>query len=328
MGVRLPQTRLPEWVRKPIRWSEGLHGMKILLRGTKLHTVCEEARCPNMEECFTLGTATFMILGDVCTRRCGFCSVTTGKPPTVDPLEPRHVAEAVEKLRLKHVVLTSPARDDLPDEGAAGFEACVRALRNSVPTVTVEVLTPDFSGDEGKIARVARSGVHIYNHNIETVPRLQKRVRPAASYDRSLGVLTSAKKAEPKVVAKSGLMVGLGEREDEVIDVLKDLRGAGCEMVTIGQYLRPSADCLPVSEYVHPEVFARLRTKALELGFRQAASGPFVRSSYHAERARHEAGVTPPPETGHGVASCREPPTAAVSDGGVNERVQSEGVPR
>lgn len=283
--------RLPDWARKPRRWSEGLHGMKILLRGTKLHTVCEEARCPNMEECFTLGTATFMILGDVCTRRCGFCSVTTGKPPAMDPLEPLHVAEAVEKLRLRHVVLTSPARDDLPDEGAAGFTACVQELRRRVPSVTIEVLTPDFSGDEAKVGRVAKSGVHIYNHNIETVRRLQKKVRPAASYDRSLDVLASAKRAEPKVVAKSGLMVGLGEQEEEVVDVLKDLRGAGCEMVTIGQYLRPSSECLPVAEYVHPAVFERYRMKALELGFRQAASGPFVRSSYHAERSRHEAGV-------------------------------------
>jgi lipoic acid synthetase len=253
------------------------------VRGLGLHTVCQEARCPNIGECWGHKTATFMLLGDTCTRNCGFCAVTHGRPLPVDPAEPVRVAAAVARLGLRHVVVTSVNRDDLPDGGAGHFAATARAIKHLLPTCRVEVLVPDFLGNLDAVVTVAASPVDVLNHNLETVPRLYKRARAGARYERSLALLRTARERAPEaVVTKAGLMLGLGETRDELLSVFRDLRLVACDVLTLGQYLRPSAEHLPVERYVPPEEFAELRDRALELGFRHVESGPLVRSSYHA----------------------------------------------
>jgi lipoic acid synthetase len=252
------------------------------VRELGLHTVCQEARCPNIGECWGHRTATFMLLGDRCTRNCSFCAVAHGRPLAVDREEPDRVAAAVARLGLHHVVVTSVDRDDLPDGGAAHFGATVRAIKGLVPACRVEVLVPDFQGRLESVEAVCASPVDVFNHNLETVPRLYKKVRPGARYERSLGVLAAAGRARAGLVTKAGLMLGLGEREDELHRVFKDLRAIECAVLTLGQYLRPSADHLPVERYVPPEEFEVLRAGALALGFRHVEAGPLVRSSYHA----------------------------------------------
>jgi lipoyl synthase len=247
-----------------------------------LHTVCEEARCPNLGECWGHQTATFMLLGDTCTRNCAFCAVTHGRPLTVDAEEPDRVARAVARLGLRHIVVTSVNRDDLPDGGAAHFAATAEAIRALVPRTRIEVLVPDFQGDRDAVRTVVQSPIDILNHNLETVPRLYKRVRPGARYARSLGLLAEARQARPGCLTKAGLMLGLGEMSDELRQVFGDLRAVDCDILTLGQYLRPSEAHLPVERYVPPEEFAALREEALAAGFRHVESGPLVRSSYHA----------------------------------------------
>jgi len=273
--------RLPDWIRtKNLAES---HNTRHLLRRYKLTSVCEEARCPNRAECFSKPTATFMILGSSCTRNCGFCSVTSSVPQPVDDHEPENIALAAEELRLKYVVITSVTRDDLPDGGAGQFAKTVYALRKRIPGIKIEVLTPDFQGMESSLKIVLESGPDVFNHNMETVPRLYSSVRPEADYERSLYVLENAKNITPDVFTKSGFMLGLGETRDEITTSLKDLRKVGCDFVTIGQYLRPAKKNLPVVEYLLPEVFEKLKIEALRMGFRYAASGPMVRSSMNAE---------------------------------------------
>jgi lipoyl synthase len=255
----------------------------VLLREQSLNTVCEEARCPNLGECFSRGTATFMLLGDRCTRRCGYCSVTTARPEPPDADEPDRVAEAAARLRLRHVVLTAVARDDLADGGAAHFAAAVRAVRRRLPGARVEVLVPDFQGQAAALSSVLAAAPDVFNHNIETVPRLFPRVRPQGSYRRSLDMLITAKGLRPEQATKSGLMVGLGEADEEIAAVLGDLRAAGVDIVTMGQYLRPTRGHVPVSRYVSPEGFRALERRARALGFPTVYSGVFVRSSFNAE---------------------------------------------
>ncbi len=275
--------RIPPWSRKKYNIGE-LAKVKAGLRELGLHTVCESARCPNIGECFKKPTATFMILGDVCTRRCRFCSVRKGAPTPVDPLEPGNIAEAVRRLGLRHVVVTSVTRDDLLDGGAGQFASVVRTLRdNFTDGLVVEVLTPDFGGSGGSLGMVVGSGPHIFNHNLETVPRLYKAVRPQAQYARSLSVLERVKEMDGRIYTKSGLMVGLGEEVDEVLAVMRDLRAARVDLLTIGQYLRPMKENIEVAEYVRPEVFESYKEAGLSMGFKSVASGPFVRSSYNAE---------------------------------------------
>jgi lipoic acid synthetase len=275
---------LPEWLRKEPKHRRA-EPLRRELERQGIHTVCQSARCPNIGDCFSRGTATFMLLGDVCTRRCGFCAVKTGRGEPVDPFEPLKVATMVKRLGLRHAVLTSVARDDLPDQGATQFAKTVRAIKTLCPTTTVEVLTPDFKAHPDLIAIVVQSQPEVYNHNVETVPRLQKLVRPQASYERSLRVLEIVKGLQPTMLTKSGLMLGLGETMDEVVQVLKDLRQVGCDIVTIGQYLRPTFRHLPVVRYVPPKEFAELERIGYQLGFRFVFAGPFVRSSYLADLA-------------------------------------------
>jgi lipoyl synthase len=260
------------------------------MRERSLHTVCEEARCPNRGECFARGTATFLLLGDVCTRACGFCDIANGKPRPVDPVEPERVASAARKMGLRFVVLTSVNRDDLPDGGAGQFAATIKALRRSPEPPGIEVLTPDFLGDLGALATVVGARPDVFNHNVETVARLYAKVRRGARLTRSLTLLAEAKRTAPDLTTKSGLMVGLGEREEEVLELLERLRESGVDIVTIGQYLRPSRESLPVEEFVHPDVFERYREAGAALGFRHVFAGPFVRSSYRAEEALAAAG--------------------------------------
>ncbi len=254
-----------------------------LLDGLKLNTVCVEARCPNLTECWTRGTATFMVLGDRCTRRCHFCAVSTAKPEPPEADEPLRLAEAAAHLNLRHVVITSVARDDLPDEGAGHFAQCVTAVRRRLPQATIEVLVPDFHGKRELIALVTDAAPEVFNHNIETVARLQKRARPAGRYERSLDVLRIAAELNPRVRTKSGIMVGLGESHDELLQTFRDLRSAGCHMLTIGQYLKPGDAHIDVERYYTPAEFDELAAAARSLGFGAVASGPFVRSSYFAE---------------------------------------------
>jgi lipoic acid synthetase len=277
--------RAPEWIReRKLRLSE-LHGVKRLMRSHGLHTVCEEARCPNRGECFARGTATFLLLGDVCTRACGFCDIANGRPLPVDPMEPWRVRAAVQQMGLAFVVLTSVDRDDLEDGGAAHFAQAIRAVRSLDPAPGVEVLTPDFRGRLESLRIVIAAEPDVFNHNVETVPRLYTRVRRGARLDRSLALLSAAKSERPCLTTKSGFMLGLGERDGEVRDLLARLRDASVDIVTIGQYLRPSLENLPVAEYVAPEVFERYREIGEGLGFRHVFAGPFVRSSYRAEEA-------------------------------------------
>ncbi|MFA5354590.1 MAG: lipoyl synthase [Thermodesulfovibrionales bacterium] len=280
--------RLPDWIKTR---STGLHPTKNLLRSHRLTTVCEEARCPNKGHCFSKPTATFMIMGDTCTRDCGFCSVSSGRPGCLDPEEPRRVAEAAKELELKYVVVTSVTRDDLPDGGAAHFAATIRALRAELPETRVEVLVPDFKGDTESVRTVLEARPDVFNHNVETVPRLYAGVRPQADYRRTLDLLRAAKEIAPEVKTKSGLMVGLGETIEELTDLFRDLRDAGCSLLTIGQYLRPSKMNLPVVEYIKPEVFEELKSLALALGFEFVASGPLVRSSMNAEEMYETANI-------------------------------------
>lgn len=275
-------TRRPDWLRVRLPGGSHYNELKGIMRGLDLHTVCEEARCPNIGECWEARTATFMILGDTCTRACGFCAVKTGRPGTLDLGEPVRVAEAVERMGLKHAVITSVNRDELEDGGAAIFAGTIRQIRKRLPECGIEVLIPDFMGDEGSLGTVMRARPDILNHNIETVPRLYPQVRPKGRYPRSLELLARAKRMDATVYTKSGIMLGLGEEIDEVIQVFRDLRAHDVEILTVGQYLRPTANHLPLVRYVTPEEFAQLKVEALSLGFRHVESGPLVRSSYHA----------------------------------------------
>ena len=273
--------RLPEWIRT--KNPRRLHDTKRILRRYGLATVCEEARCPNVSECFLKPTAAFMIMGSRCTRNCGFCSVKSSLPEPLDHDETVRVGIAARELGLSYVVITSVTRDDLPDGGAGHFARTVSAVRRYAPGAKVEVLTPDFNGAEGSIDTVLRARPDVFNHNVETVPRLYSSVRPLADYQRSLSLLAYIKKTAPGIQIKSGLMLGLGEQLHEVIGVLRDLRDTGCDIVTIGQYLRPMKSNIPVVEYIEPAIFERLRLTALSMGFTYAASAPLVRSSMNAE---------------------------------------------
>ncbi|MBP1654312.1 MAG: lipA [Bacteroidetes bacterium] len=275
-----PRERRPEWLKVKVPLGERFTELKHLMTGQRLHTVCEEAHCPNVAECWNAGTATFMILGDVCTRSCGFCAVTTGRPTVLDLEEPFRVAEAIRAMGVRHAVITSVNRDELPDGGAAVFAETIRQARQVNPSITVEVLIPDFRGDRWALDIVIQARPDILNHNTETVPRLYQKVRPQAKYERSLDVIRWSKEAG--MVTKSGLMLGLGESLEEVLAVMEDLRAAGCDILTLGQYLQPTKEHLPVDRYVHPDEFRALKGKGLVMGYRHVESGPLVRSSYHA----------------------------------------------
>ena len=280
-----PRLRKPDWIRVRVPAGGEVERLKQILRRQKLHTVCEEAACPNLGECFGHGTATFLVMGDICTRRCPFCDVAHGKPLPLDPDEPAHLAETVQAMGLRFVVITSVDRDDLRDGGADHIALCVRAARAAVPGIHVETLVPDFRGREGvAIERLRADPPDVFNHNLETVPRLYRAARPGADYAGSLQLLEAFGRACPEVPTKSGLMVGLGEELDEVVEVMRDLRAHGVRMLTVGQYLQPREGNLPVARYVTPAEFDRLAATARELGFDNVASGPLVRSSYHAEQ--------------------------------------------
>jgi len=274
--------RHPPWLKVRAPGGPNFSETRATVKELGLHTVCEEAHCPNIGECWGHKTATFMLLGDTCTRNCGFCAVAHGRPLAVDPDEPDRVAVAVARLGLRHVVVTSVNRDDLGDGGAMHFAATARAIKARLPECRVEVLVPDFRGRLDAVAAVTAAPIDVFNHNIETVPRLYKRVRPGAVYKRSLGVLEAAHRARADILTKAGLMLGLGETEAELLSVFSNLRDAGCEVLTLGQYLRPAAGNLPVERYVPPDEFAALGERARALGFRHVEAGPLVRSSYHA----------------------------------------------
>lgn len=274
--------RLPEWLTIRLPRPDTIKEVEGMMRAKNLHTVCESARCPNLPECWSKKTATFMILGDTCTRSCGFCAIKVGRGLTVDKNEPDHVAKVATDLGLKHIVVTSVARDDLPDEGASQFAETIEALHRENPLAIVEVLTPDFKGKRWLIEVVTKARPEIFNHNIETVERLHTIVRPQARYDRTMSVLRTVKELDPRIYTKSGIMLGLGETKEEVLITLRDLRSVGVDAVTIGQYLRPTMNHLPVSEFIHPDVFAEYEKIGEEMGFAFVASGPFIRSSYNA----------------------------------------------
>jgi len=275
------QNRRPDWLKVRIPGGENYSHLLTLMRGKHLHTVCEEALCPNISECWNRGTATFMILGNICTRSCGFCAVKTGRPTELDLDEPRRVAEAIKQMGIRHAVITSVNRDELKDGGAGIFAETIRRIRTLVPRCRVEVLIPDFKGDEDSLNIVIEAKPDILNHNTETVPRLYTAVRPQAKYARSLQLLDRAKKKG--MVTKSGLMLGIGERTEEVLEVMKDLREVNCDILTLGQYLQPTKAHLPVERFVYPDEFKMLKEEGLKMGFRYVESGPLVRSSYHAE---------------------------------------------
>jgi lipoic acid synthetase len=279
-----PRPRLPEWLRIKLPTTEGYGETRSLLDELKLHTVCESAKCPNHWECWSKGTATFMIAGDRCTRACGFCAVSTAKPLALETDEPMRVAEAARRMGLQHIVITAVARDDLADGGAEHFRQTIEAVRKLSPKITIEVLTPDFLDRDSAIETVLAANPHVFNHNLETVRRLTPAVRSRATYDRSLSVLEKVKaKRGDAIHTKSGLMLGLGEVESEVLEALTDLRAVGCEILTLGQYLQPSLKHLPVVNYISPAKFHELGERARALGFAHVASGPLVRSSYHAD---------------------------------------------
>lgn len=278
------QKRLPPWLKKKLNVGGRDVYTREVIDSLSLHTVCDSARCPNINECFSRGTATFLILGNVCTRNCGFCAVDSGVPEEIDYDEPLRVAGAAKRLNLRHVVITSVTRDDLEDGGANQFAATIREVRDKLPLATIEVLTPDFNGKKEAIGKVLEAEPTIFNHNVETVPRLYKWVRAGADYERSLSVLGNARDFSAKPLTKSGLMLGMGEEKEEVINVLEDLRSAGCEMITIGQYLKPSNGKLEVFRFVHPDEFKEYEDLAKALDFRYVASAPFVRSSYCADQ--------------------------------------------
>jgi lipoic acid synthetase len=283
----------PPWIRVRAPGPDSrFHEIKRILREQKLHTVCEEASCPNIGECFGKGTATFMILGDICTRRCPFCDVAHGRPLAPDAEEPRHLAQTIAALKLSYVVITSVDRDDLKDGGAQHFVDCIRAVREHSPHTTIEVLVPDFRGRLDRALEIlAAAPPDVMNHNLETVPRLYRQARPGGDYAHSLSLLKAFKGLYPAVPTKSGLMVGLGETDDEILAVMRDLRAHDVEMLTIGQYLQPSPHHLPVERYVHPDTFLMFESQAATMGFKHAAVGAMVRSSYHADRQAHGAGV-------------------------------------
>ncbi len=291
----VPAERLkkPEWIRvKTASTATRFNEIKQILRDNKLHTVCEEATCPNIGECFGKGTATFMIMGDLCTRRCPFCDVGHGRPLPLDADEPRHLAQTIAQMKLRYVVITSVDRDDLRDGGAQHFAACIRAVRELSPQTRIEILTPDFRGRLERALDILRaSPPDVMNHNLETVARLYKQARPGSDYQHSLKLLQAFKAEHPGTPTKSGLMVGLGESNEEILQVMRDLRAHGVDMLTIGQYLQPSAHHLPVLRYVHPDDFKMFESAALGMGFAHAACGPMVRSSYHADQQAHGAGV-------------------------------------
>ncbi len=276
-----PQPRRPEWIRAKLPYGENYTKLLHIMRGKELHTVCEEARCPNLGECWGRGTATFMILGDVCTRSCGFCAVKTGRPTVLDTDEPRRVADAVASMKLRHVVITSVNRDELNDGGASIFAETIRQIRIRDPKCRIEVLIPDFKGDKLAMDIVVDAGPDILNHNIETVPRLYSVVRPQAKYERSLEVLKYFK--EHGLVTKTGVMVGIGEKPEEIIEVMKDMRKSDVDILTVGQYLQPTKEHLPIDRYVTPDEFEMYRKNGLKMGFKYVESGPLVRSSYHAD---------------------------------------------
>ncbi len=276
--------RKPDWIRIKLRNDPEVNRIKSLLRQHNLHTVCEEAACPNLSECFQKGTATFMIMGDLCTRRCPFCDVAHGKPQALDINEPKHLAEAISELRLNYVVITSVDRDDLRDGGAGHFVQCIQATRQRSPKTRIEILVPDFRGRLDKALDIlTQSPSDVFNHNIETIPRLYQQARPGSNYDHSLKLIQQHKQRLPGVLTKSGLMLGLGEETEEVVQVMRDLRDHECDMLTLGQYLQPSKDHLPVKRYAGLEEFEKLAEIGKNLGFEQVASGPMVRSSYHAD---------------------------------------------
>ncbi|MFZ5354419.1 MAG: lipoyl synthase [Bacillota bacterium] len=277
------QKRRPEWLRKPLQGSHISSEVNNILEKLSLNTVCKEANCPNRMECFNRSTATFMIMGNVCTRNCSFCNVTKGQPQQLDDEEPKKVAEAVEKLGLKHAVITSVTRDDLEDGGAAHFAAAVNEIRKLGKSITIEVLIPDFNGSLDALRLVVDAKPEIINHNVETVPELYSAVRPMALYERSIELLRRAKELDGNILTKSGIMLGLGETDKAVTAVMKDLRSIGCDILTIGQYLAPSSKHHPVIEYVHPDKFNMYKKLGEEMGFRNVVSGPLVRSSYHAD---------------------------------------------
>ncbi len=276
--------RRPPWLKARIPGGEKYAWVKKIIASRELHTVCAEARCPNIGECWNNGTATFMILGDTCTRNCGFCAVKTGKPTEVDTGEPYRIAEAIRAMEIRHAVITSVSRDDLSDGGAQIFAETIRQIRATSPGTRIEVLIPDFKGDESALDTVLSALPDVLNHNLETVPRLYGIVRPQASYQQSLAVLDRSMRRG--CTTKTGLMVGIGETAEEVIAVMKDVRRVGCDILTIGQYLQPTKDHLPVARFVHPDEFKMFREKGLEMGFKHVESGPLVRSSYHAEHQR------------------------------------------
>ncbi len=293
--IDLPRPRLPEWARRSATHFESLNALKTSLRARNLHTVCESARCPNIHECFHRGAATFMILGNLCTRGCGFCSVPKGNPRIhemqLDPAEPANVARMAAEMKLRYVVITSVNRDDLPDGGSVHFAETVRQVRQAVPAARVEVLTPDFDGNLEAVARVLDAAPDVFNHNMETVPRLYRRVRPQADYRQSLDVLRFARQHRPHVMTKSGFMVGLGETPDEVEQLLRDLRAQDVDVATIGQYLQPTRKNLKVAEYVSPERFDEYKELGLSIGFKMVFSGPLVRSSYMADLVNEQASL-------------------------------------
>ena len=290
--VPVERLKKPDWIRVRAGGNARFHEVKQALRDHNLHTVCEEASCPNIGECFGKGTATFMILGDLCTRRCPFCDVAHGRPQPPDANEPLNLATTIRDMGLNYVVITSVDRDDLRDGGAGHFADCIRAVREHSPQTTIEVLVPDFRGRlEKALDALDAAPPDVMNHNLETVPRLYKQARPGADYANSLNLLKAFKQRHPSLPTKSGLMVGLGETDDEILAVMRDLRAHDVDMLTVGQYLQPSGGHLPVLRYVEPAQFKVFEREALAMGFRHAACGPLVRSSYHADNQAHEAGV-------------------------------------
>jgi lipoic acid synthetase len=297
--VASPAVRKPDWLKVRFPAGDRYSEIKGLLRQHNLHSVCEEADCPNIGECFNAGEATFIILGDNCTRSCGFCSVTSGRPQGLDLMEPLRLARTVEILGLDYAVITSVNRDDLPDGGAAVWAACIRAIHHRVPACQVEVLTPDFEGNWEALRMVVEAKPVVYNHNLETVPRLYRHVRPKAKYERSLALISRIKQIDPSMTTKSGLMVGLGETVDELAQSMADLREHGCDLLTVGQYLQPDVKHLPVVRYWHPDEYARIKEIGAELGFTHVEAGPFVRSSYHAGEQARAAGMHAPGNSNH-----------------------------
>jgi lipoyl synthase len=284
--------RKPEWIRVRAGGGERFGEIRKILREAKLHTVCEEASCPNIGECFGHGTATFMIMGDLCTRRCPFCDVAHGRPQPLDPEEPRHLAESIALMKLGYVVITSVDRDDLRDGGAGHFVDCIRAVRERSPRTRIEILTPDFRGRlDRALAVLDGAPPDVMNHNLETVPRLYRQTRPGSDYAHSLGLLAAFKAKHPGVPTKSGLMLGLGETNEEILEVMRDLRAHHVDMLTLGQYLQPSKHHLPVARFAHPDEFRMFEQEAMRMGFSNAACGPMVRSSYHADLQARGAGA-------------------------------------